>query len=77
MSEISNLGLFCNSAAGDMASPGLNGLKGGSFSRGRINNGVNGVHTISGAHLASYPMCTVCSFFWGKAAGAQNWPLTS
>jgi hypothetical protein len=36
----------------------------------RIQNG-------SGAHPASYPMCTGGSFPEGKAAGAWSWPLTS
>jgi preprotein translocase subunit SecG len=35
------------------------------------------VQTGSGAHSASYPMCTGGSFTGGKASGAWNWPLTS
>jgi hypothetical protein len=36
----------------------------------RVQNG-------SGAHPASYPMCTRGSFLGSKAAGAWSWPLTS
>jgi len=35
------------------------------------------VHTGSGAHPASYPMCTGFSFPAGKAARAWSWPVTS
>jgi len=35
------------------------------------------VQSGSGAHPASYSMCTRGSFTGGKAAGAWSWPLTS
>jgi hypothetical protein len=43
----------------------------GNFSlQHRVQNG-------SGAHPASYPVGTRCSFLGGKTAGAWSWPLTS
>jgi len=50
---------------------GFDSAEAGNFSLyHRVQNG-------SGAHPASYPMCTRISFPGGEAAGAWSWPLIS
>jgi hypothetical protein len=53
--------------------------RGRSSSPGRVKNFIflHVVQTGSGAHRASYRMCTGGPFPGGKAVGAWSWPLTS
>jgi len=54
------------------------GLEWGSFPiRATIFSPCHHIQIGSRAHPASYPRGTGCSFPRGKAAGVQNWPLTS